>query len=50
MGRVIKIVGILVLLGLGGLALYALVSDLPPPTREVVRPLPLPGTGGMRDQ
>ena len=47
-GRIIKIVLVLVGLGALGLAGYAMLSDLPPPTREVVRDLPINGGGAMR--
>ncbi len=41
LGRIIKVILILVVLGALGLSGYALVSDLPAPTRPVVEDLPL---------
>ena len=49
MGRIGTLIKYLALLAvLGGLALvvYALLSELPAPTREVTVPLPLPGEDG----
>ncbi len=42
MGRLFKYLIWVVLAGLVGLVGYALVSDLPAPTEEKVRPLPAP--------
>ncbi len=42
MGRLLKYLFWAMLAGLVALVVYALVSELPAPTEEVIRPLPLP--------
>lgn len=42
MGRAMKYIFRLVVLAVLGLVGYAMVADLPPPTREVVVELPAP--------
>ena len=46
MGRALKYLFRIAVLAVLGLAGYALIADLPPPTREIVLDLPMPGTGG----
>ena len=43
MWRILKYLFWLAVLALIGLAVYAMVADLPPPTREIVVDLPTPG-------
>lgn len=43
MGRVIKLLFQIAVLGFLGLAAYALVADLPAPVRDVEKRLPVPG-------
>lgn len=47
MGRALKYLFYLVVLGGLGLVVYAVIADLPPPTREVVVDLPVPGQAGQ---
>jgi hypothetical protein len=44
-GRLLKYLFFLAVIAAAGLSVYALVADLPPPVREVVRELPTPGEG-----
>ena len=46
MGRALKYLFRLAVLAALGLAGYAMLADLPPPTREVVVDLPVPDAGG----
>lgn len=45
MGRALKYLFRIAILALLGLVGYAMLADLPPPTREVVVELPVPGEG-----
>lgn len=47
MGRALKILFRIAVLALLGLVGYAMLADLPPPTREVVIELPVPGAGNQ---
>ena len=47
MGRALKYLFLIALLGLLGLVAYAMLDDLPPPTRDVVVELPAPGSGSQ---
>ena len=44
MGRALKYLFRIAVLALLGLIGYAMLADLPPPTREVVVDLPMPGS------
>lgn len=47
MGRMLKYLFYIAVLAMLGLAGYAMVADLPPPTKEVVVDLPMPGGTGQ---
>jgi hypothetical protein len=47
MGRALKYLFRIAVLALLGLVGYAMLADLPPPTRDVVVELPLPGANGQ---
>lgn len=47
MGRALKYAFRIAVLALLGLIGYAMLADLPPPTRDVVVELPLPGADGQ---
>lgn len=46
MGRALKFIFRIAVLGVLGLVGYAMIADLPPPTREIVVDLPVPGATG----
>ena len=43
MGRFLKLIFRVAIVAAVGLAIYAMLADLPPPTKEVVVDLPSPG-------
>ena len=45
MGRLLKYLFLIALMAFLGLVAYAVLDDLPPPTKEVVVELPAPGGG-----
>lgn len=45
MGRALKYVFRIAVLALLGVVIYAMLADLPPPTREIVEELPVPQAG-----
>ncbi len=47
MGRALKYLFRIAILALLGLVGYAMLADLPPPTRDVVVELPLPGSNAQ---
>ncbi|MEM6621735.1 MAG: hypothetical protein AAF674_05855 [Pseudomonadota bacterium] len=46
MGRALKYLFYLVVLGFLGLSAYAMLTELPPPTKDVTIELPLPAAEG----
>ncbi len=46
MGRVLKLLFWVALAGVVALVGYAMISELPAPTRQITEPLPVPGAAG----